>query len=167
MGLFQGIPVIVMKNSYIADHIEHFVNGIVASDIAEYRGLIEHLASDQGAYQVLSMSTLDHTRRSYNKTAYAKEILDLYRDVIQMSRKTIDTELVPDNPYTAVMDGMGPWKRKILDAPADLTESEINFALRCEGGLIHYLKAYPGAADLKNKIIELLDLEKAIAPSTP
>ncbi len=161
---WMGIPVIVLKNSYIADHIEHFVNGIVASDISEYRGFIEHLAADSDFYQRLSRSTFDHTRTSYNKTAFSKEILLLYQSVLQRPCKTVGITLVPDHPFLAVMDGMGPWKRKILDRPSELTASEINYALRCEGGLIHYLKAYPDETELKNKIIELLDLEKFADP---
>ena len=156
---WMGIPVIVLKHSYIADHIEHFVNGIVASDISEYRGFIEHLAADSDVYQRLSRSTFDHTRTTYNKTAFSNEMLLIYRSVLQKPRKTGDITLVPDHPFLAVMDGMGRWKRKILNSPSELTASEINYALRCEGGLIHYLKAYPDDKELKSKIIELLDLE--------
>lgn len=154
-----GKPVIVLKNSYIADHIRHDINGIVADDVYMYRSLLESLAAQPAVYKQLAERTFEYTRSHYQLARQVTRLADLYQQLIQKSPKQIDPASIPEQPEEAALDGMGAWKQSLLTQPETLSSMEIKYALRCEGGLIHYYKAYPDNTALKGLISQLITLD--------
>lgn len=155
----RGKPSIVLKNSAVAGHVVPGVNGLVAADETEYRALLEGLAADPAAYRRLWQSTLHHAHTTFRWMDYGQQTLRLYERTRQREAKTVET--IPDQPETAALDGLGPWRQTLLERPEALTADELAFALRCEGGLVHYHKAFPDDEALKRRIHALLQLENA------
>ena len=153
---WMGKPVVVLKNSYIADHILHNINGLVAENEYDYRALIEALASDRVGYKRLSESAQEYTRSNYKLTDYVNETFAIYQRTLRMPLKQIAEGSIPKTPEDAVMDGFGKWKTHLIHNPETLSPTEIDFALRCEGGLIQFYKAYPENVTLKFHITNLL-----------
>lgn len=157
----RGKPTVVLKNSAVADHVRPGVNGLVAADEFEYRAALEDLAAHPAAYRRLWESTLHHAQITYRWADYAGQTLGLYERTLRREPQPPESGSVPENPETAALDGLGAWKQPLLDRPETLTPTERNFALRCEGGLIHYHKAFPDDEALKTRIQALLRLETA------
>lgn len=160
---WMGKPVIVLKNSYIADHIQTDINGLVAEDEYQYRAMLESLSAQPEAYKKLSDSTLQYTRSQYKRTDHVSSLIDFYTRMNQKLPTSADRACMPDQPSEAALDGMGNWKQRLADAPWSLSSDELNYALRCEGGLIHFYKAYPDDAALRTRITQLLALENSLA----
>lgn len=156
----RGKPTLVLKNSAMADHVVPGVNGLVAADEQEYRAALEDLAADPTAYHRLWESTLHHAQTTYRWEEYGDRLLRMYERTLRRAPKTVETVPIPEHPETAALDGLGPWKQTLLEHPEALTATEVDFALRCEGGLVHFQKAYPGNRNLAGLIENLLRLEK-------
>ena len=159
---WMGKPVVVLKNSYIADHVLHNTNGIVAENEYAYRACLEELAADPARYKLLSKNTLEYTRTHYQLTDYVNETFALYQRTIQMPLKNLDATDIPQTPEEAVIDGFGKWKTVLLANPKTLPLIEINYALRCEGGLIQFYKSYPENLALQTHITNLRDAEQSL-----
>ena len=153
-----GIPVIVLKNSYISSHIKHNINGIVAEDEVDYKQQIEFLASHPEAYQSLVDSTHEYANTQYKLHDYVQQTIDLYHQTILQPAKAIDKGSVPKDAYTAVIDGMGSWGEMLVQNPTSLTQEELYYALKCEGGLIHYYNVFSESEQLKITIVKLMNL---------
>ncbi|MBN8826150.1 MULTISPECIES: hypothetical protein [unclassified Spirosoma] len=160
---WMGKPVIALKNSHIADHIHTNINGIVADDEYQYRVILEMLSAKPEVYKKLSQSTFEYTRNHYKLTDYVAALVRLYQRMIQLLPKAANTACIPHQPLEAALDGLGNWKQRLTDTPGLLSQEEIMYALRCEGGLIHYYKDYPDDSALRTQIAQLLALENSLA----
>ncbi|UFH52318.1 glycosyltransferase [Spirosoma sp. KNUC1025] len=160
---WMGKPVIVLKNSFVADHIIDGVNGIIAEDEQAYRACLESIAAQPAVYKRLAESTLQYTRTHYQLINYVESTVQLYRRALQRPPKVVTYAHIPEKPDDAVLDGLGHWKTLLLEQPELLSNMEIKYALRCEGGLIHYYKYYPDNTALYTRITQLLALEQSIA----
>ncbi|GAB4040473.1 glycosyltransferase family protein [Spirosoma gilvum] len=161
MSEFQwmGKPVVVLKNSYIADHIQHGLNGMVADDEYSYRAILAMLASQPNIYKRLSERTLHYTRSNYKLTDSVAALVGLYQRTMQKSPKFVDATCIPNQPIEAALDGLGNWQQQLSNDSMTRSPEEINYALRCEGGLIHFYKEYPNDSALRTQITQLLALE--------
>lgn len=157
---WMGKPAITLKEAYVSDNIVDGINGIVAADEDHYRSVIEQLAADPSAYRRLSRSTLEYTRANFKLVDYAKQTADLYTNTMSVHPKAMASIRPPDSAFEAALDGMGKCKAVILNNPEKLSKIEINYALRCEGGLIQFYKAYEADVELKQKIVELIEIEQ-------
>jgi hypothetical protein len=153
-----GIPVIVLKNSFISTHIKHNINGIVAKDVFDYKQQIEYIASNPDVYNLLAQSTYEYAHDNYKLSEYVKQTVELYEQTILNLPKVINENSMPVDPFNAVMDGMGKWRDTMINNPEKLTEEEMYFALRCEGGLIHFYNKFPDNTLLKNTIMKWMNL---------
>ena len=153
-----GIPVIVLKNSYISSHIKHNINGIVAENEEDYKHQIEYLASHPEAYQKLVDSTFDYANTHYKLHDFVNQTIDLYHQTILNPAKVINIDTIPDDALTATIDGMGKWGEMLLQNPTSLNEEEIYYALKCEGGLIHYYNVFSDNEQLKITLVKMMNL---------
>ncbi|WP_080056488.1 glycosyltransferase [Spirosoma aerolatum] len=157
-----GKPVIVLKDSYIAEHIHSGINGLVADDEYQYRAILEMLSAKPDLYKKLSDSTFEYTRSNYTLTDYAVALAGLYQRMIQKPLKIADAASIPGHPADAALDGLGHWKQLLANDSRALSLEAIKYALRCEGGLIHYYKDYPDDSVLRMHITQLLALENSL-----
>lgn len=154
-----GKPVIVLKHSYIADHIQHNVTGIVANDVYTYRAAIETLAGQPDTYKTLSDSTFSVTRSQYQPEQAVAGLAGLYERTIRKPTAVLHKNDLPEQPSEAALLGLGTWAIQVLESPETLPPAAINYALRCEGGLIHFYNAYPNDPLLRTLISQLLENE--------
>jgi hypothetical protein len=157
---FMGKPVVVLRESAVADHVLDGVNGRVADDETAYRTILEELAAQPAAYRRLAESTLHWARNPAVLHDSAERTRNLYERLRRRLPKTIRPDALPPTPEEAAFDGLGPWQDALLARPETLTPAELNYALRCEGGLIHFYEAYPENAALRSAIARLQAVEK-------
>jgi len=151
---WMGIPCLVLKESYIATHVESGINGVVAEDEIEYAENLRQLAINPKVWKSLSESTFSHIRETYKLKELAESTIDFYQKVCSVGSRTIENDsFLPLTPLDQVLSGMGNWAEQLKLHPEKLSTLELNYALHCEGGLIHY--ANMGASD--SELLHLID----------
>lgn len=156
---WMGIPCLVLKESHIAAYVESGLNGIVATDEKEYVEKLRQIAMDPKDWKLLSESTYNHIRETYKLKELAESTIDFYRKVCVVGSRTIeDNSLLPMTSLAQVLSGMGNWAERLKLHPDKLSALEIQYALQCEGGLIHYANMGADDSELLNLIDQLFRL---------
>jgi glycosyltransferase involved in cell wall biosynthesis len=158
---WMGIPSLVLKCSHIAVHVENGVDGLIASDEYDYIEKLEWLVKDIKAWNTLSEATYHHIRNRYQLENIAKSTIEFYRKVYATGPRSIDHVSLPMTTLSRALSGMGKWAEQLEYDPDQLSDLELEYALHCEGGLIHHANMDGMEQDLKNLIERLfLVLEK-------
>jgi glycosyltransferase involved in cell wall biosynthesis len=152
---WMGIPNLVIQDSYISDHVENGVNGLIAADEHDYIEKLNWLVNDRKAWKSLSDSTFEHIRKTYQLQNISESTMEFYREVCSAGSRSIDKVSLPKTTLSRVMSGMGKWAEQIESDPENLSDLELEYALHCEGGLIHYANMDGMDQDLKNLIERL------------
>jgi glycosyltransferase involved in cell wall biosynthesis len=150
-----GIPVIVLKNSYISSHIKNNINGIVAENEEDYKHQIEYLALHPEAYKKLAESTYEYAHTQYKLYDFVKQTIGLYKKIISNPAKVINVGTVPNDAFIATIDGMGKWGEMLNQNAVSLSTEEIYYSLRCEGGFIHFYNWFSDNEFLRMMIMKL------------
>lgn len=137
---WMGIPNLVIKNTYIADHVENGVDGLVAVDENDYLDKITWFVKNRKAWQSLSDTTFEHIRMTYRLVDITSAVFDFYRQVYNKGPSPITEAILPMTTLTRALSGMGNWADRIERDPESLSDLELDYALHCEGGLIHHAK---------------------------
>jgi hypothetical protein len=154
----MGIPCLVLNKSSIAIHVENGVDGLIAADEQEYLELLKWMAKDFSAWQSLSDSTFYHIRQKYQIKEITMSTIEFYQQVLTTSPKNITNLPFPKTPLSHVLSGMGHWAELITSNPEKLRNLEIEYALFCEGGLIHYANMTDTDPELNHLIKHLSHL---------
>lgn len=153
-----GKPVIVLKESYISTHIKHNINGIVAENERDYAEQLKHIIENTTEYLSLSKRTFEFAHDTYSLENIVQHTYDMYEQICALPKSERNMNLVPNDVFMAVLDGMGDLKVNLLNNDlSNFSEEEKYFILSCEGGLIHFYNAFPDHQVLKNTIQLLLD----------
>lgn len=160
---WMGIPNLVIEDSYISDHVENGVDGLIAADEHDYIEKLKWLVKDRKAWKSLSDTTFEHIRKTYQLADITSSTFDFYREVCSMGPIPIPDTTLPMNTLARAMSGMGRWAERIESDPESLSDLEIEYALRCEGGLIHYANMDGMDHDLKaiiDRLFTVLELRR-------
>lgn len=158
---WMGIPSLVLSESRIAIHVDNGVDGLIASDEKEYLEKLQWIANDANAWKSLSETTYHHIRKTYILEDITKSTIEFYREVLSFGPKSISQVSLPMTPLDHVLSGMGPWAEYMISEPEKLSDLEIEYALHCEGGVIHYANLLGIDSDLEAMIERLFaHLEK-------
>ena len=165
---WMGIPNLVIQDSFISDHVENGVNGFTAADEHDYIEKLKWLVNDRKAWKSLSDATFEHIRKTYQLEDIAESTMEFYRKVCSAGPRSTDNVSLPTTTLSRVMSGMGKWAEHLESEPELLSDLELEYALHCEGGLIHYANMDGMDQDLKNLIERLfLVLEKRRSAGQP
>lgn len=151
----MGIPSLVLKDSHIAVHVENGIDGLIATDEQEYLEKLQWIAQDMKAWNSLSESTYHHIRKTYQLEEITKSTIGFYREVFSAGPRSISHVSLPMTPLARVLSGMGTWAEYIISDPEKLSDLEIEYALHCEGGVIHYANMQGMDSDLEALIDRL------------
>jgi hypothetical protein len=151
----MGIPCLVLKESHIAIHVENGVDGYIATDEQEYLEILQCLAQNIHTWKSLSESTYYNIRETYQLKKITDLTMQFYRNVYSSSPRNTSKVLLPMTTLSRVLSGMGPWAKFIASNPEQLSDLEIEYALHCEGGVIHYANMLGMDYDLKALIDSL------------
>jgi hypothetical protein len=146
---WMGIPSLVLKESRIATHVENGVDGLIATDEQEYLEKLQWIARDFTAWKSLSEATYHHIRKTYQLEEIAKSTMRFYREVFSAGPRSISHIFLPVTPISRLLSGMGHWAEFIISDPEKLSDLEIEYALHCEGGVIHYANMQGTDSDLE------------------
>jgi len=135
---YMGIPSLVLKESRISSHVESGVDGLIASDEKEYIEMLNWMAEDVKGWNLLSESTYHHIRKTYQLEIIAASTIECYRKAYLDGSRSISAIKLPQTPLSKVLYGMGEWADLLITSPEKLSKLEIEYALHCEGGLIHF-----------------------------
>jgi glycosyltransferase involved in cell wall biosynthesis len=152
---WMGIPSLVLKESSIAIHVEDGVDGLIASDEQEYIDKLNWIAQDVKAWNSLSEATYHHIRKTYQLEEITKSTIGFYREVFSAGPRNISLISLPETPLSRLLSGMGQWAEFIISDPEKLSDLEIEYALHCEGGVIHYANMQGMDSDIKALIDKL------------
>lgn len=152
---WMGIPSLVLKESHIAIHVENGVDGLIASDEQEYLEKLQWIAQDMKAWNSLSEATYHHIRKTYQLEEITKSTIRFYREVFSAGPRSISHISLPLTPLSRLLSGMGHWSEFIISDPEKLSDLEIEYALHCEGGVIHYANMQGMDSDLQALIDRL------------
>ncbi len=152
---WMGIPSLVLKESHIAVHVENGVDGLIASDEQEYLEKLKWIARDIKAWESLSEATYHHIRKTYQLEEITKSTIRFYREVFSAGPRSIPHISLPLTPLSRLLSGMGHWSEFIISDPEKLSDLEIEYALHCEGGVIHYANMQGMDSDIKVLIDQL------------
>lgn len=156
---FMGIPSLVIKESRISSHVESGINGLVATDEKEYIEMLHWIAEDVKAWNLLSESTLQHIHKTYQLEEIVINTVECYRRVCLAGQRTYSDVLLPGNTISKVLYGMGDWAECLISFPEKLSKIEIEYALHCEGGLIHHANSAEIPDEKLNMLIGQLFME--------
>jgi hypothetical protein len=152
---WMGIPSLVLKESHIAVHVKNGVNGLIASDEYEYIEKVKWMGRDLKAWKSLSESTYYNIRETYQLKKITALTMQFYRKVYSSTPRNTSKVLLPNTTLSRVLSGMGHWADFIISDPEKLSDLEIEYALQCEGGMIHYANMLGMDYDLKALIDSL------------
>jgi hypothetical protein len=148
----MGIPSLVLKESHIAVHVENGVDGLIASDEYEYIEKVKWMGRDVKAWKSLSEATYHRIRETYRLEKITESTMEFYRKVYSAGPRNISKVLLPMTPISRVLSGMGHWAQFVESNPEKLSDLELEYALHCEGGLIHYANIQGMDCDFKSLI---------------
>jgi hypothetical protein len=152
---WMGIPSLVLKDSHIAIHVKNGIDGLIATEEHEYLEKLQWLARDINAWKSLSESTYHHIRKTYLLEDITKSTIGFYREVFSAGPRSISRVALPLTPFARMLSGMGTWTEYIISDPEKLSDLEIEYALHCEGGVIHYANMQGMDSDLETLIDRL------------
>lgn len=153
-----GKPVIVLKESSISSHIKHNINGLVAENKEDYKIKLKEIIENPSDYLSLSQRSFEYAHDTYSVESIVLQLVDIYEKMLDLPKKELPSNLIPKDAFSAVLDGMGILKNDFLkNNLVNISKEEIDYALHCEGGLIHFYNAFPEQLELKNVIQLLLD----------
>lgn len=156
---WMGIPSLVLKDSRISIHVTNGVDGLVAADEQEYLERLQWIAQDSQAWESLSEATYENIRKTYQLEEITKSTMGFYKEVILSGPRSIPNgSSIPVTPFSRLLSGMGHWADLITSNPEKLSDLEIEYALHCEGGVIHYANIQGLDSDLEGLIDQLFSI---------
>jgi hypothetical protein len=155
---WMGIPSLVLKDSRIAIHVENGVDGLIAADEQEYLEKLQWISQDFHVWKSLSEATYHHIRQTYQLEEITSSTLGFYQKVFFAGPRSISNVSIPKTTLSRLLSGMGPWAKYIISDPERLDDLEIEYALHCEGGVIHYANLLGMDSDLESVIGKLFTL---------
>jgi hypothetical protein len=156
---YMGIPSLVLRESRISSHVESGIDGLIASDEKEYIEMLNWLAEDVNGWNLLSESTYHHIHKTYQLEKIVENIVECYRRVCLAGHGTHKDILLPQTKLSKVLYGMGDWAEFLISSPEKLSKLEIEYALHCEGGLIHHANSDEIPDEKLNMLIGQLFIE--------
>ena len=136
-----------------AGWIENGVNGFLAPDEASFAEIINHLAFNPTMRKQIGLAAMEYARQNFDPGTNAMKLHEIYTSVMRIpkrvreplfSKKTTGSEIFLHSIDLKRDDVM-----RRLKVSNDVSGGSNYQLVRTEGGVLHYLKHYPGDVGLR------------------
>ena len=151
-AMWLGVPPIMLTGTAAAGWIENGVNGFLAPDEESFAEIVNHLALNPTRRRQIGLAALEYARQNFDPGTNAMKLHEMYTSVMRIPKRvreplflktTTGSEIFLHSINLNQSDVM-----RRLKVSHEVSDGS-NFQLvRSEGGVLHYLKHYPGDVGL-------------------
>ena len=145
-AMWRGLPPILIKGTGLDAFLVHQKNCLLANDENDFVNWLEWAFSHMEEWIELRHSCFNYAQQEFNPWIQSKKVFDVYDQVLQQEPGNFIFDF--DQPDQFYLAHLGRYAEELKQSKPNPQVK--NYAIHCEGGLIHYLKHYENSKTLQN-----------------
>lgn len=151
-AMWLGIPPIMLTGTAAAGWIENGVNGFLAPDEASFAETINHLAFNPTRRKQIGLAAMEYARENFDPGTNAMKFHEIYTSVMRIPKRVREPLFVKTTTGSEIFLRSIDLERndvmRRLKVSHEVSGGSNYQLVRTEGGILHYLKHYPGDVGL-------------------
>ena len=152
-AMWLGIPPIMLTGTAAAGWIENGVNGFLAPDEASFAEIVNHLAFNPTRRRQIGLAAMEYARKNFDPGTNAMKLHEVYTSVMRIPKRVREPLFSKTTTGSEMFLHSIDLKRddvmRRLKVSNDVSGGSNYQLVRTEGGVLHYLKHYPGDVGLR------------------